>query len=65
MRLKLFSIAYPAATISLLSVIAVALWLVATSFAQVEKALDQRKVTLALTSELSRLTEQMSRLARA
>jgi signal transduction histidine kinase/CheY-like chemotaxis protein len=65
MRLKLFSIAYPAATISLLGVIAVALWLVATSFTQVEKALEQRKVTLALTAELSRLTEHMSRLVRA
>ena len=50
MRLKLFSIAYPAATISLLGVIAIALWLVATSFNQVDRALDQRKVTLALTS---------------
>ena len=65
MRLKLFSIAYPAATITLLGVIAVALWLVATSFTHVEKALDQRKVTLTLTSELAHLTETMSRLVRA
>lgn len=65
MRLKLFSIAYPAATITLLGVIAVALWLVATSFTQVERALEQRKVTLTLTSELAHLTETMSRLVRA
>ena len=65
MKLKFFSIAFPIATITFLAAIAAALWLVASSFNQVNHALDQRKVTLALTSELSDLTQTMSRLVRA
>ena len=52
MKLKFFSIAFPIATITFLAAIAAALWLVASSFNQVNHALEQRKVTLALTSEL-------------
>ncbi len=65
MKLKFFSIAFPVATLTFLAAIGAALWLVASSFNQVGQALEQRKITLALTSELSQLTEQMSRLVRA
>ncbi|HUP93616.1 MAG TPA: response regulator [Burkholderiales bacterium] len=65
MRLKFFSIAFPVATLTFLAAIGAALWLVAASFSEVGQALEQRKVTLSLTSELSRLTQTMSRLVRA
>ena len=57
MRLKLFSIAYPAATISLLAHCGRAVAL-AISFAQMEKALDQRKVRSSSLRALA-LTETM------
>src|SRR5688572_18099465 len=65
MRLKFFSIAFPVATMTFLAAIGAALWFVAASFNEVSQALDQRKTTLALTSELSRLTQTMNRLVRA
>ncbi|HYC46356.1 MAG TPA: response regulator [Burkholderiales bacterium] len=65
MRLKFFSIAFPVATMTFLAAIGAALWFVAASFQEVSQALDQRKTTLALTSELSRLTQTMNRLVRA
>src|SRR5687767_6385618 len=65
MRLKFFSIAFPVATMTFLAAIGAALWLVAVSFQEVSHALEQRKTTLALTSELSRLTQTMNRLVRA
>src|SRR5688572_8846752 len=65
MRLKFFSIAFPVATLTFLAAIGAALWLVAASFQEVSHALEQRKTTLALTSELSRLTQTMNRLVRA
>ena len=65
MKLKVFSIAFPAAIFTILGVIAIAAWLVASSFHHVRSALEQRKVTLALTDELSDLTNKMSRLLRA
>ena len=64
-KLKFFSIAFPVAIVSLLSLIAVALWQVASSFQRVEQALEHRQKTIALTSELSRITELMARLVRA
>ena len=65
MKLRFFSIAFPIATMTFLAAIGASLWLVAASFSEVGQALEQRKVTLALTSELSRLTTTMSRLVRA
>src|SRR5688500_3689029 len=65
MKLKFFSIAFPVATMTFLAAIGAALWLVASSFSEVSQALEQRKTTLALTSELARLTQTMSRLVRA
>ena len=65
MKLKVFSIAFPAAIFTILGVIAIAAWLVASSFHHVRTALEQRKVTLTLTDELSDLTNKMSRLLRA
>src|SRR5688572_16657002 len=65
MRLKFFSVAFPIATMTFLAAIGTALWFVAASFQEVSQALDQRKTTLSLTSELSRLTQTMSRLVRA
>lgn len=64
-RLKFFSIAFPVAIVTFLSVIAAALWLVAASFHQVEQVLERRQQTLTLTSELSRITELLARLVRA
>lgn len=64
-KLKFFSIAFPVAIVTFLSVIGAALWLVASSFKQVEQVLDRRQQTLALTSELSRVTELQARLVRA
>lgn len=64
-RLKFFSIAFPTAIVTFLSVIAAALWLVAVSFHQVEQVLERRQQTLTLTSELSRITELLARLVRA
>lgn len=51
MKLKFFSIAFPIATITFLAAIAGALWLVASSFNQVNHALEQRKVTLGELAE--------------
>ena len=65
MRLKFFSVAFPVATMVFLAAIGGALWFVAVSFHEVSHALDQRKTTLSLTSELSRLTQTMTRLVRA
>ena len=65
MKLKFFSVAFPVATMTFLAAIGGALWFVAASFSEVSHALDQRKTTLSLTSELSRLTQTMSRLVRA
>ena len=65
MKLRFFSIAFPVATMTFLAVIGAALWFVALSFTEVSQALEQRKTTLSLTSELSRLTQTMSRLVRA
>ena len=64
-KLKFFSIAFPVAIVTLLSLIAVALWLVAASFHRVEQALEQRQKTMALTTELSRVNELLARLVRA
>ena len=64
-RLKFFSIAFPIAIIVFLSVIAAALWLVSSSFHEVERMLERRQETLRLTSELSRITELLARLVRA
>jgi two-component system sensor histidine kinase/response regulator len=65
LRLRFFSIAFPIAIVTFLSVIAGALWLVASSFQQVEQVLERRQQTLGLTSELSRITELLGRLVRA
>ena len=64
-RLKLFSIAFPIAIVIFLSVISAALWLVSSSFHEVERVLERRQETLRLTSELSRITELLARLVRA
>ena len=64
-KLKFFSIAFPIATVAFLSVFAAALWLVASSFREVERTLERRQETLTLTSELSRITELLARLVRA
>ena len=64
-RLKFFSIAFPIAIVTFLSVIAAALWLVSSSFHEVERVLERRQETLRLTSELSRITELLARLVRA
>ena len=63
--LKALSIAYPIAIIVFLGVIASALWLVLSSFSQVEQVLARRKVTLDLVAEFSRITEMSARLVRA
>src|SRR3954471_16719220 len=65
LKLKLFSLAFPLAIVAFLAVMGTALWLVTSSFKQVERVLQQRQVTLALTSELSRITELLARLVRA
>jgi len=65
LNLKFFSIAFPAAIVLLLSFIAVALWQVASSFHRVEQSLEHRQKTIALTTELSRITELLARLVRA
>jgi signal transduction histidine kinase/CheY-like chemotaxis protein len=64
-RLKWFEISVPLLIVTCLSVIAAALWLVAGSFHQVQQVLERRQETLALTSELSRITELLARLVRA
>ena len=64
-KLKFFSIAFPVAILTLLSLIAAALWQVASSFPRVEQALEHRQKTIALTTELSRITELLARLVRA
>ena len=64
-KLKFFSIAFPIAIVIFLSVIAAALWLVSSSFHEVERVLERRQQTLTLTSELSRVTELSARLVRA
>ena len=65
MKLKHFSVAFPAAIFTVIGVIGIAMWLVASSFGHMQKALDQRKVTIALTDELSDLSGKMSRFLRA
>jgi signal transduction histidine kinase/CheY-like chemotaxis protein len=65
LRLRFLSIAFPSAIVAFLSVIATALWLVTSSFKQVELELERRQQTLALTSELFRVTELLARLVRA
>jgi len=65
LKLKFFSIAFPVAIVTLLSLIAVALWQVAMSFQRVEQALEHRQKTIALTTELSRINELLARLVRA
>lgn len=64
-RLSFFSWAFPIAMVAFVSIIAAALWLVAAAFGKVEDALAKRQATLALTSELSGLTELSTRLVRA
>jgi signal transduction histidine kinase/CheY-like chemotaxis protein len=64
-KLRFFSIVFPIAVVIFLSVIAAALWLVASSFKHVEQVLERRQETLVLTSELSRITELLARLVRA
>jgi signal transduction histidine kinase/DNA-binding response OmpR family regulator len=64
-RLKYLSVAFPIAIVAVLSVIGAALWLVTSSFKQVEQVLEGRQQTLALTAELQRLTEVQARLVRA
>ena len=65
LRLRFLSIAFPGAIVAFLSIIATALWLVTSSFKQVELELERRQQTLALTSELFRVTELLARLVRA
>ena len=65
LRLRFFSIALPIAIGAFLAVIAMALWLVTDSFQQVERRLELRQQALAITSELSRVTEILARLVRA
>jgi signal transduction histidine kinase/CheY-like chemotaxis protein len=64
-RLKYFSVAFPVAIVVFLSIIGAALWLVISSFQQVQTVLDERQQTLALTSEFSGLTSLQARLVRA
>jgi signal transduction histidine kinase/CheY-like chemotaxis protein/HPt (histidine-containing phosphotransfer) domain-containing protein len=64
-RLGLFSIALPVTVVMFLSVIGAALWLVSSAFRQVDAAIEQRQQSLALTVELSRVTELLGRLVRA
>ena len=64
-KLRFFSVAFSIAVVIFLSVIGAALWLVASSFKHVEQVLERRQETLALTSELSRITELLARLVRA
>ena len=65
LRLRFFSIGFPVAIGAFLTVIATALWLVTDSFKHVERELELRRQTLALTSELERVTELLARLVRA
>jgi signal transduction histidine kinase/DNA-binding response OmpR family regulator/HPt (histidine-containing phosphotransfer) domain-containing protein len=64
-RLAHFSIALPVTVVVFVSVIAAALWLVSSSLTEVESAIQRRQQTLALTSELSRISELLGRLVRA
>src|SRR5687767_13980123 len=64
-RLKYFSVAFPVAIVAFLSVIASALWLVTSAFQQVEKVLEARQQTLALTAEFFGLAGLQGRLVRA
>jgi signal transduction histidine kinase/DNA-binding response OmpR family regulator len=65
LQLKHLSIAFPVAVGVFLGVIALALWLVISSFHQLDRELERRRQTLALTSELSHITELLARLVRA
>lgn len=65
LKLKFVSIAFPIAIVTILSVIATALWLITASFKQMEQELELRQQSLKLTSELSRVTELLGRLVRA
>jgi signal transduction histidine kinase/CheY-like chemotaxis protein len=65
LQLRHFSIAFPIAVVTFLGVIALALWLVLSSFQSVDTELERRSQTLLLTSELARTTELLARLVRA
>src|SRR5690606_10464808 len=51
--------------VTFLGVIAAALWLVMSSFQQVDSELERRRQTLSLTSELAHITQLLARLVRA
>jgi two-component system sensor histidine kinase/response regulator len=65
LRLKVVSVIFPVVVAAFLVFMGAAGWLVASSFNQVEKALEHRRVTLELTSELSGITQLLARLVRA
>jgi two-component system, sensor histidine kinase and response regulator len=65
MKLRSVSIGFLLASVLFLSVIAGALWQVGVSFRQVERELEHRQNTLALTAEFSHMTELLARLVRA
>src|SRR5690348_13577673 len=64
-RLKVVSFVFPLVVTAFLVFIGAAWWLVASSFNHVERALEHRRMTLALTSELSGITQLLARLVRA
>ena len=64
-RLKVVSVVFPLVVVAFLTVMGAAWWLVTSSFNQVEEVLQHRRVTLALSSELSGITELLARLVRA
>jgi two-component system sensor histidine kinase/response regulator len=64
-QLRHFSIAFPIAIVVSLAVIGAALWGVVSSFKAVEQAQQSRKETLALTTEVTRISEHLTSLVRA